>query len=193
MPHVPCVGALTVAVFSECDCECAWVVQSDRKKKRVGACVGKRKVKGKKLSTRLPMVAPHTTNPPSSDDPKLDTSSKKQIKKPIIAPQFVESVLTLIVQQLMDAELNDGFSSAYATFLAFRIHTDTGLLCFKSTTPSDAKALAWLMDHEASQANVADQARAASSVALPQSAPLPMNLTFAANGTSTKPTAHPPI
>ena len=46
-----CVGAPSVAVLCECGCDCAWVVQLDRKKKRVGACVGKRKVKGRKSST----------------------------------------------------------------------------------------------------------------------------------------------
>jgi hypothetical protein len=42
-----CVGAPTVAALCECDCDCAFVVLSDRKKKRVGACLDKRKVKGK--------------------------------------------------------------------------------------------------------------------------------------------------
>jgi hypothetical protein len=66
----------------------------------------------------------------------------------------VRSVSTLIVERLMDDVLSD----VEATFLALQIHADTGSLCFESTTPRDAKALAWLMDQGASQANIAAQA-----------------------------------
>ncbi len=66
----------------------------------------------------------------------------------------VGSVSTLIVERLMDGVLSD----VEATFLALQIHADTGSLCFESTTPRDAKALAWLMDQGASQADIADQA-----------------------------------
>ena len=156
-----CVGAPTVAALCECDYDCACVVLADRKKKRVGASVGKRKVKGKKSWTRPPTLAPHTTNPRPSDDPELVASPKTKTNNPISAPTFVGCVSTLIVLRLMDADLNNGLTDAKATFLALRIHADTGSLCFESTTPSDAKALAWLMDHGASQAAIADQARAA--------------------------------
>jgi hypothetical protein len=54
------VCAPSVAPLCECDDDCPCVVQLDRKKKRVGACIGKRKVKGKKSSTRPSAIAPHT-------------------------------------------------------------------------------------------------------------------------------------
>jgi hypothetical protein len=76
----------------------------------------------------------------------------------------------------MDAALNNGLTDAEATFLALCIHADTSWLCFESTTPSNAKPLAMSLA-------IADQARAASSVAV-QSVPLPMNRTFAANRTN---------
>jgi hypothetical protein len=66
----------------------------------------------------------------------------------------VGSVSTLIVERLMDGVLSD----VEATFLALQIHADSGSLCFESTTPRDVKALAWLMDQGASQADIADQA-----------------------------------
>jgi hypothetical protein len=66
----------------------------------------------------------------------------------------VGSVSTMIVERLMDGVLSD----VEATFLAPQIHADTGSLCFESTTPRDANALAWLMDQGASQADIADQA-----------------------------------
>jgi hypothetical protein len=177
-----CVGAPTVAVLCECDCDFACVVQSDRKKKRVCACLASRKVKVRNPSTLLPTISPHSTNQLSSDDPKVIASSKQQIKKPIIAPKLAGSVLTPIVQRLMRAELNDNrLTDAEATFLALRIHgADTGSLCFESTTPSDAQALAWLMEVGASQAAISAQARAASSFAVPSSLQ-PTNSTIAAN------------
>jgi CBS domain-containing protein len=51
-------------------------------------------------------------------------------------------------------------SEAEATLLALGIHADTGSLCFDSTTPRDAKALAWVMEQGASQAAIAEHARA---------------------------------
>jgi hypothetical protein len=176
-----CVGAPTVAVLCECDCDFACVVQSDRKKKRVGAYLASRKVKVRNPSTLLPTIAPHSTNQLSPDDPKVIASSKQQIKKPIIAPKLAGSVSTSIVQRLMCAELNDDrLTDAEATFLALRIHADAGSLCFESTTPSDAQALAWLMELGASQAAISAQARAASSFAFPSSLQ-PTNSTIAAN------------
>jgi hypothetical protein len=78
----------------------------------------------------------------------------------------VGSVSSLIVERLMDGVLSD----VEATFLALQIHADTGSLCFESTTPRDAKALAWLMDQGASQADIADQAsKTASSYLRPAS------------------------
>jgi hypothetical protein len=131
-----CVGAPTVAVLCECDCDFASVVQSDRKKKRVGACLASRKVKVRNPSTLLSTIAPHSTNQLSSHDPKVIASSKQQIKKPIIAPKLAGSVSTSIVQRLMRAELNDGrLTDAEATFLALRIHADTGSLCLSQLLP----------------------------------------------------------
>lgn len=76
----------------------------------------------------------------------------------------VGSVSTLIVERLMEAELDDGLSEAEATLLALGIHADTGSLCFDSTTPRDAKALAWVMEQGASQAAIAEHARASLSL-----------------------------
>lgn len=71
----------------------------------------------------------------------------------------VGSVSTLIVERLMEAELDDGLTEAEATLLALGIHADTGSLCFDSTTPRDAKALAWVMEQGASQAAIAEHAK----------------------------------
>jgi hypothetical protein len=123
----------------------------------------------------LPTITLYSTNQLSSDDPKVIASSKQQIKKPIIAPKLS------IVQWLMRAELNNNrLTDAEATFLALRIHADTGSLCFESPTPSDAQALAWLMELGASQVATSAQARAASSSAV-QSWLQPTNSTIAAN------------
>jgi hypothetical protein len=78
----------------------------------------------------------------------------------------VGSVSTLIVERLMDDVLSD----VEATFLALQIHADTGSLCFESTTPRIAKALAWLMDQGASQANIAAQASKAAASSILRSA-----------------------
>jgi hypothetical protein len=75
----------------------------------------------------------------------------------------VGSVSALIVERLMDDVLSD----IEATFLALQIHADTSSLCFESSTPRDAKALAWLMDQGASQADIVAQAsKAAASLIL---------------------------
>jgi CBS domain-containing protein len=69
-------------------------------------------------------------------------------------------VSTLIVERLMEADLeDDGLTEAEATLLALGIHADTGSLCFDSTTPRDAKALAWVMEQGASQAAIAEHAK----------------------------------
>jgi nanoRNase/pAp phosphatase (c-di-AMP/oligoRNAs hydrolase) len=69
----------------------------------------------------------------------------------------VGSVSTLMVERLREAELD--LSEAEATLLALGIHADTGSLCFDSTTPRDANALAWVMSQGASQAAIAEHAR----------------------------------
>jgi nanoRNase/pAp phosphatase (c-di-AMP/oligoRNAs hydrolase) len=71
----------------------------------------------------------------------------------------VGSVSTLIVERLMEAELDQGLTEAEATLLALGIHADTGSLCFDSTTPRDAKALAWVMEQGASQTAIAEHAK----------------------------------
>jgi nanoRNase/pAp phosphatase (c-di-AMP/oligoRNAs hydrolase) len=70
----------------------------------------------------------------------------------------VGSVSTLIVERLMEADLDDGLTEAEATLLALGIHADTGSLCYDSTTPRDAMALAWVMAQGASQAAIAEHA-----------------------------------
>ena len=50
-------------------------------------------------------------------------------------------------------------TEAEATLLALGIHADTGSLCFDSTTPRDASALAWVMEHGASQVAIAEHAQ----------------------------------
>jgi nanoRNase/pAp phosphatase (c-di-AMP/oligoRNAs hydrolase)/predicted transcriptional regulator len=70
----------------------------------------------------------------------------------------VGSVSTLIVERLMEADLDEGLTEAEATLLALGIHADTGSLCYDSTTPRDALALAWVMAQGASQAAIAEHA-----------------------------------
>jgi len=48
---------------------------------------------------------------------------------------------------------------AETTLFALGIHADTGSLCFDSTTPRDAMALAWCLQHGASQAAIAEHAQ----------------------------------
>jgi tRNA nucleotidyltransferase (CCA-adding enzyme) len=82
----------------------------------------------------------------------------------------VGSVLTLIVERLMKQQreqqllmvngnvdaLPFTLTEAEATLLALGIHADTGSLCFDSTTPRDATALAWVMSQGASQVAIAE-------------------------------------
>ncbi|KAG7369749.1 polyA polymerase [Nitzschia inconspicua] len=84
----------------------------------------------------------------------------------------VGSVSTLIVERLMkqqqrqqqlckiDCDLSPfTLTEAEATLLALGIHADTGSLCFDSTTPRDATALAWVMGQGASQVAIAEHAQ----------------------------------
>lgn len=72
----------------------------------------------------------------------------------------VGSVSTLIVERLMaKATELEGLTEAELTLLALGIHADTGSLCFDSTTPRDAKALAWTMEQGASQTAIAENAK----------------------------------
>jgi nanoRNase/pAp phosphatase (c-di-AMP/oligoRNAs hydrolase)/predicted transcriptional regulator len=83
----------------------------------------------------------------------------------------VGSVSTLIAESLKKqqeeqqklAETNPdivplALTEAEATLLALGIHADTGSLCFDSTTPRDAKMLAWVMEQGASQVAIAEHA-----------------------------------
>lgn len=69
----------------------------------------------------------------------------------------VGSVSTLIAERLQEADLE--LTEAEATLLALGIHADTGSLCYDSTTPRDAMALAWVMSQGASQAAIAEHAQ----------------------------------
>lgn len=84
----------------------------------------------------------------------------------------VGSVSTLIVERLMrqqekhllrQIETSSSpiptLTEAEATLLALGIHADTGSLCFDSTTPRDASALAWVMHQGASQVAIAEHAQ----------------------------------
>ena len=66
----------------------------------------------------------------------------------------VGSVSTLIAERLQEAQID--LTEAEATLLALGIHADTGSLCYDSTTPRDAKALAWVMEQGASQTAIAE-------------------------------------
>ena len=66
----------------------------------------------------------------------------------------VGSVSTMLAERLQQAGLE--LTEAEATLLALGIHADTGSLCFDSTTPRDAMALAWVMQQGASQAAIAE-------------------------------------
>jgi hypothetical protein len=68
----------------------------------------------------------------------------------------VGSVSTMVVERLQRANLD--LSEAEATLLALGIHADTGSLCFDSTTPRDALALAHCMQQGASQPAIAEHA-----------------------------------
>lgn len=69
----------------------------------------------------------------------------------------VGSVSTLIVERLKAADVI--LTEAEATLLALGIHADTGSLCYDSTTPRDALALAYLLQMGASQAAIAEHAQ----------------------------------
>jgi tRNA nucleotidyltransferase (CCA-adding enzyme) len=69
----------------------------------------------------------------------------------------VGSVSTLIVELLIKANMD--LTQAEATLLALGIHADTGSLCFDSTTPRDALALAWCLEQGASQVAIAEHAQ----------------------------------
>jgi nanoRNase/pAp phosphatase (c-di-AMP/oligoRNAs hydrolase) len=85
----------------------------------------------------------------------------------------VGSVSTLIVERLMKQQQEQQLlmvngdvdaqpftlTEAEATLLALGIHADTGSLCFDSTTPRDATALAWVMSQGASQVAIAEHAQ----------------------------------
>lgn len=68
----------------------------------------------------------------------------------------VGSVSTLMTEHLKQANID--LTEAEATLLALGIHADTGSLCFDSTTPRDAAALAWCLEQGASQAAIAEHA-----------------------------------
>lgn len=70
----------------------------------------------------------------------------------------VGSVSTMIAERLRDTPGID-VTEAEATLLALGIHADTGSLCFDSSTPRDAAALAWVMKRGASQAAIAEHAK----------------------------------
>jgi len=68
----------------------------------------------------------------------------------------------MVVERLRAAGLE--LTEAEATLLALGIHADTGSLCYDSTTERDAVALAWVLGQGASQAAIAEHARASLSV-----------------------------
>ncbi|KAL7569330.1 hypothetical protein ACA910_016872 [Epithemia clementina (nom. ined.)] len=69
----------------------------------------------------------------------------------------VGSVSALVSEYLKEEEIE--LTEAEATLLALGIHGDTGSLCFDSTTPRDARALAWCLEQGASQAAIAEHAQ----------------------------------
>lgn len=70
----------------------------------------------------------------------------------------VGSVSTIITERIQSVG-TPVLSNAEATLLALGIHADTGSLCFDSTTPRDASALAWLLSQGASQTAIAEHAQ----------------------------------
>jgi len=68
----------------------------------------------------------------------------------------VGSVSTLISEYLRSESIE--LTEVEATLLALGIHADTGSLCFDSTTPRDATALAWCLEQGASQTAIAEHA-----------------------------------
>lgn len=69
----------------------------------------------------------------------------------------VGSVSTLISESLRKSKIL--LTEAEATLLALGVHADTGSLCFDSTTPRDAVALAWCLEQGASQVAIAEHAQ----------------------------------
>ena len=69
----------------------------------------------------------------------------------------VGSVSTLMCERLKEAGIP--LTQAESTLLALGIHADTGSLCYDSTTPRDASALAWLLEVGASQVAIAEHAQ----------------------------------
>lgn len=69
----------------------------------------------------------------------------------------VGAVSTLIVELFQQRGIVP--SRAESTLLALGIHTDTGSLSYENTTPRDAAALAWLLQHGACQRSIARFAR----------------------------------
>lgn len=66
----------------------------------------------------------------------------------------VGAVTTMIVERIRRAGI--GVRAEDATLFALGIHADTGSLTFDGTTPRDAAALAWLLEHGASQNSIAE-------------------------------------
>ena len=55
--------------------------------------------------------------------------------------------------------MTNAFMHTRQTLMALGIHADTGSLCFDSTTPRDARALAWCLEQGASQNAIAEHAQ----------------------------------
>ena len=68
--------------------------------------------------------------------------------------EAVGAVTTLVVEQLQAHHIQP--TAIEATVMALGIHVDTGSLTFAHTTPRDARALAWLMEQQASLRAIAD-------------------------------------
>jgi nanoRNase/pAp phosphatase (c-di-AMP/oligoRNAs hydrolase) len=69
----------------------------------------------------------------------------------------VGSVSALICELLQESNVQ--ITEVEATLFALGIHADTGSLRFDSTTPRDAKALAWCLEQGASQVAIAEHAQ----------------------------------
>ncbi|MGF1540602.1 MAG: CBS domain-containing protein [Pleurocapsa sp.] len=78
-------------------------------------------------------------------DHHLDTES--DIPATMIQIEEVGAITTFTVELLQQQNLK--LTTFEATAMALGIHVDTGSLTFDQTTPRDAKALAWLMEHGA--------------------------------------------
>jgi tRNA nucleotidyltransferase (CCA-adding enzyme) len=71
----------------------------------------------------------------------------------------VGAASTIIVEMLQAREQDITITPAEATLLALAIHTDTGNLCWETTTTRDASALAWCLSQGACQRSIAQFAR----------------------------------